>query len=204
MNRALEEHWEQVYRTKASDQLSWTQNSPEASLQLIQSFHLPLSASIIDIGGGDSRLAECLLKEGYTNITVLDISATALQKAQERLGPLADRIKWIVSDITRFEPSETYDIWHDRAAFHFLTAAHDIHYYQQLLRKAATGFIAIGSFSTNGPLSCSGLPVKQYNDESLTALLQNDFERLNCHTEDHVTPWGAIQNFLFCSFKRKN
>ena len=160
-------HWETVYETKNPGQVSWTQETPKVSLDLIHSFGLNKSAKIIDIGGGDSTLVDHLLKEGFQNITVLDISKKALEKAQERLGDIAKNVNWIVSDITTFVPETTFDVWHDRAAFHFLTTAEDIEKYVTTVTNAVTGFLIMGTFSENGPTKCSGLEIKQYSEEKL-------------------------------------
>jgi len=161
------------------------------------------SAKIIDIGGGDSKLVDFLLDEGFEKITVLDVSAKALDKAKQRLGKRADKVTWIVSDITYFKPDTSYDVWHDRAMFHFLTTKEQIAAYLNTARKAVTGYLIIGTFSNNGPKKCSGLNVQQYSEETLTNELRNGFDTINCITEDHVTPFKTIQNFLFCSFKRQ-
>lgn len=194
-------HWEQVYATKTPAQVSWTQAVPKTSLELIENLGLPTSAKIIDVGGGDSRLVDFLLAAGYEDITVLDISAKALERAQARLGDKASLVKWIVSDITAFEPTENYDIWHDRAAFHFLTTAPQIVAYQRLVKQFVNQFLIIGTFSTDGPLKCSGLEIKQYDALSLSDTFQG-FEKINCFTENHTTPFDTTQNFLFCSFKK--
>ncbi|REC77185.1 SAM-dependent methyltransferase [Chryseobacterium elymi] len=196
------EHWENVYATKNPDQVSWTQKKPQTSLDFIHSSGLGKGASIIDIGGGDSNLVDYLLEEGYENITVLDISAQALEKARKRLGEKADKITWIASDITAFEPQETYDIWHDRATFHFLTTPQQISQYIKIAGKSVTGFMILGTFSTNGPAKCSGLDIQQYDAESLPAKFEADFEKIKCLTENHITPFGTVQNFVFCSLKK--
>ena len=195
-------HWERVYETKSPDQVSWTQKSPKTSIDLINSFGLTKTAKIIDIGGGDSKLVDYLLDKGFENITVLDISAKALDKAKKRLGNKADKINWVVSDITEFVPETTFDIWHDRATFHFLTTADQISKYLNTARKNVSGYITIGTFSKNGPKKCSGLDIKQYCEESLTTELKNGFEKIRCVKEEHITPFNTKQNFLFCSFKR--
>lgn len=202
MNKATQKHWDTVYKTKDSHQLGWTQGIPKTSLDFIHSFGLSKTANIIDIGGGDSRLVDYLLDEGFENITVLDISANALEKAKQRLGDQAEKINWIVSDITEFKPVTTFDVWHDRATFHFLTTNNQIAKYVDTARKSVSGFLAIGTFSNNGPEKCSGLPIKQYSEEKLAAELQNGFDKIHCITEDHMTPFDTVQNFLFCSFKR--
>ncbi len=196
-------HWETVYETKNPDQVSWTQEIPKTSLDFIHSFEVDKTARIIDIGGGDSKLVDYLLDNGFENITVLDISANALEKAKKRLGDKAENVKWVVSDITEFEPNTTFDIWHDRATFHFLTTKEQVSKYLDIARRNVRGYMTIGTFSKNGPTKCSGLDIKQYDEETLTAELKNGFDKLKCITEDHTTPFNTTQNFLFCSFKRQ-
>ena len=203
MNTENKKHWETVYETKNPDQVSWTQEKPTTSLDFIHSFGLTKTAKIIDIGGGDSKLVDYLLDEGFENITVLDISAKALEKSQKRLGDKAKNVNWVVSDITEFETNTTFDVWHDRATFHFLTTAEQIEKYMETARKSVKGFLTIGTFSENGPTTCSGLEIKQYSEENLTAELNNGFDKIRCVTEDHTTPFDTTQNFLFCSFKRQ-
>lgn len=202
MEKNTQNHWDTVYQTKNPDQVSWTQKVPATSLDFIHSFGLTKAAKIIDIGGGDSRLVDYLLEEGFENITVLDISKNALEKAKERLGEKAKKVKWVVSDITEFHPETTYDVWHDRATFHFLTTHEQVSKYITIAEKAITGYLTIGTFSNNGPEKCSGLPIKQYNEESLSAELKKRFDKIRCITEDHITPFDTKQNFLFCSFKK--
>lgn len=203
MDKTKKNHWDTVYKTKDPSQVSWTQEIPKTSLDFIHSFGLAKTAKIIDIGGGDSKLVDYLLDEGFENITVLDISAQALDKAKKRLGDKAQKIDWVVSDITEFRPDTTFDVWHDRATFHFLTTSDQIAKYVDTARNSVSGFLTIGTFSDNGPETCSGLQIKQYNEERLIAELQNGFDKLKCITEDHKTPFDTTQNFLFCSFKRQ-
>jgi cyclopropane fatty-acyl-phospholipid synthase-like methyltransferase len=197
-------HWEKIYATKQPGEVSWTQEVPKTSLDFIHAAKLDKSANIIDIGGGDSKLADYLLKEGFENISVLDISQEALTRAKNRLGSMATKVNWIVSDITEFKPTITYDYWHDRAAFHFLTTERQIEKYLSTARTAVKhdGFVTIGTFSSNGPKKCSGLDIEQYSEDSLTEKLENGFKKIKCVTEDHITPFDTTQNFLFCSFKR--
>jgi 2-polyprenyl-3-methyl-5-hydroxy-6-metoxy-1,4-benzoquinol methylase len=176
---------------------------PTTSLQFIHAFQLPKTVKIIDIGGGDSKLADYLLEEGFTDITVLDISAQAIEKAKKRLGSNAAKIKWLVHDVTDFVPDNTYDVWHDRATFHFLTRHEQIANYVNKAAKAVKGYMIIGTFSDNGPEKCSGLPVQRYSESALTAELQKSFAKIRCITEDHITPFNTHQNFLFCSFKKQ-
>ena len=200
----IKEYWETVYETKNPDQVSWTQNIPKTSLDFIHSFFLNKTAKIIDIGGGDSKLADHLLDEGYEHITVLDISAKALEKAKLRLGKRAEKIKWIVSDITDFEPTTTYDLWHDRATFHFLTNNAEIKKYIDIVHRSVSGFLVIATFSDKGPQKCSGLTIKQYNEGQLVKQFISDFDKLRCFREDHITPFNTLQNFQFCSFSRRS
>ena len=202
MGNTKKNHWEVVYENKNPNQLSWTQEIPKTSLDFIHSFGLNKKAKIIDIGGGDSKLADYLLDEGFENITVLDISAKALDKAKKRLGDKAKKINWVVSDITEYKPEITFDVWHDRATFHFLTTSEQVAKYMDTARNSVTGYLTIGTFSENGPTKCSGLEIKQYSEETLAAELKNGFDKIRCITDDHITPFSTKQNFLFCSFKR--
>jgi hypothetical protein len=197
-------HWEEVYRNKSPEQVSWTQAKPQTALEAIRSFGLLKTAKIIDIGGGDSNLVDFLLEEGFENITVLDISSKAIEKAQNRLGAKAKNVNWVISDVIEFEPTTTYDFWHDRAAFHFLTTTDQISEYVDIARKSVTGHLFIGTFSENGPTKCSGLEIKQYSEKALSETFSNGFEKISCKTENHTTPFDTIQNFIFCSFKRND
>lgn len=199
-----QQHWQTVYQTKSPADVSWFQQQPQQSLSFIKAFNLPKDAAIIDIGGGDSRLADNLLQLGYTNITVLDISAAAIEKARQRFSSKAPLVKWIVSDILDFKPAEKYDCWHDRATFHFLTREKDIEKYVSIANAAVKddGRIVVATFSTTGPQKCSGLPVKQYDESLLGKTLQRWFKKIRCITTDHITPFNTIQNFIFCSFKK--
>jgi SAM-dependent methyltransferase len=199
MENNLKEHWEKVYATKTPQEVSWTQERPAISLDFISSFQLEKSASIIDIGGGDSLLVDFLLDLGYTNLSVLDISAHAIERAKVRLGEKASLVTWIVSDINDFEPLQNYDLWHDRAAFHFLTSPKDIGRYVELVSKHAKQLV-IGTFSTNGPFKCSGLEITQYDENELGQLFgSHGFEVQTTKREDHMTPFGTTQNFVFAS-----
>lgn len=203
MEMERKNHWDQVYETKNPEEVSWTQEVPKTSLNLIKSFNLPKSAGIIDVGGGDSKLVDHLLEEGYENITVLDISVKAIEKAKRRLGGKAEKVNWVVSDIIDFKPNVIYDIWHDRATFHFLTIDEQISKYVEVVNRSVEGFLIIGTFSEQGPKKCSGLDVQQYNERSLVGKFDEDFEVISSLNEDHKTPFDTKQNFLFCSFKRR-
>ena len=199
---AIKQHWDSVYENKTPNQVSWTQEKPETSLKLIQDAGLPKTAKIIDIGGGDSKLVDYLLYEGYKNITVLDISVKSLDKAIKRLGNKARKVTWIVSDISTFKPDMVYDLWHDRAAFHFLTLKVQIERYQAIVQNFVSDSLIIGTFSKNGPTKCSGLETSQYDEQELTKRFKDHFKIEDCFTTDHITPFNTIQNFQFCRFKK--
>jgi cyclopropane fatty-acyl-phospholipid synthase-like methyltransferase len=203
MNMENKEHWEKVFETKTAEQLSWSQQFPKTSIDFINSFKLNKKSKIIDIGGGDSRLVDFLLELGYENISVLDISEKALERSKKRLGNRAKNVDWIVTDIVNFTPKTTYDVWHDRAAFHFLTNKKQIAKYLKIAKKAVEGYLTIGTFSENGPNKCSGLNIQQYSEISLTNKFENGFDKLKCINENHQTPFNTIQNFTFCSFKKR-
>lgn len=198
-------HWERIYATKQPDEVSWTQEIPAISLEFIHNARLLKSANIIDIGGGDSKLVDFLLNEGFENITVLDISEQALTRTKKRLAEKAAKVNWIVSDITDFHPNTTYDFWHDRATFHFLTTGPEISQYLLTARKAVkeNAVLAIGTFSRNGPKKCSGLDIKQYSEKTLVNELKNGFKKIKCLTENHITPFKTTQIFIFCSFRKQ-
>lgn len=202
---AIKEHWEKVFATKSPDQVSWFQPYPKTSMEFLELFHLPLDAAILDVGAGDSHFVDALIEKGYINIHILDISETALEKAKLRLGEKARSVKWIVSDITEYQPDVTFDFWHDRAAFHFLTDEEAVNKYVSLAERSIhpDGYLVLGTFSEDGPLKCSGLEIQQYNEASLSHRFEKEFERIKCIRENHVTPFNTTQNFLFCSFMKK-
>ncbi|MGE5394679.1 MAG: class I SAM-dependent methyltransferase [Candidatus Saccharibacteria bacterium] len=205
MDTSMKQHWDTIYQTKAEKEVSWYQDYPSSSIKMIDSFNLPLDASIIDIGGGDSRFAEALLGKGYTNIYVVDISENAIQRAKTRLGEKAKQIQWIISDVTELNSSMKFNCWHDRAAFHFLTSEEKISRYVSLVNQLVKekGALIIGTFSEQGPLRCSGLEIRQYSDSSLKERFKEFFQPLECFYEDHLTPSQTVQNFVFCSFTKK-
>ncbi len=198
-------HWENVFATKAENEVSWFQTYPETSAKLLEECNPPVDGNVIEVGGGDSHFIDVLLDKGYKNIYVLDISANAIERAKKRLGSKANAIHWIVSDVTDFVPSVKFDFWHDRAAFHFLTDENKKSKYVEIASGAIKqdGHLVLGTFSDNGPKKCSGLEICQYNPNSMAALLGNTFNTIRCFTEDHKTPFNTIQNFIFCIFKRK-
>ncbi len=198
------EHWDNIYQNKSTDDVSWYQRVPGTSLDFVKQFNLSKTAKIIDIGGGDSFFVDHLLELGYEDITVLDISEQAAERAKKRLGKRAENVKWIIADAAEFQTSEKYDFWHDRAAFHFLTDEKEIESYIDTLNKSVKpeGILVIGTFSDQGPENCSGIIIKQYSEKSMTDQLKNFFNKIKCLTVDHKTPSGSIQNFIFCSFRR--
>lgn len=206
-------HWENVYATKGEGEVSWYQENPAPSLELIALAGLSEEASIIDIGGGASRLVDGLVERNFAQVTILDLSAAALDAAKARLkarlggqgmGDKGSGVKWVTADITSWEPNQTYDLWHDRAAFHFLTEPADQSAYLDRLRKAVKrgGHVVIGTFAPDGPEQCSGLPIVRYDAASLSAILGADFKLIDTRRHDHATPWGALQRFQFSTFCR--
>jgi SAM-dependent methyltransferase len=198
-------HWETVYSTRAENQVSWFQESPAISLDLIKATQAAKDAAIIDVGGGASRLADVLLHDGYRSIAVLDLSASALEAAKTRIGRASREIDWIVADVTAWTPTRTYDVWHDRAAFHFLDQPADRAAYLDRLRRAVAprGHVIIGTFALDGPEKCSGLPVRRYDGNSLAVELGSEFELVETRGEIHRTPWDSTQSFQFSRFRRR-
>jgi trans-aconitate methyltransferase len=197
-------HWENVYSTKGERDVSWYQESPAPSLELIALAGLSAGASIIDIGGGASRLVDALVDQNVGQITVLDLSAAALDAARQRLGGKGKGVEWVVADVTKCEPSKTYDLWHDRAAFHFLTEARDRAAYLSALRKALKpgGHAIIATFAPDGPERCSGLPVVRYDAAGLAQVLGDGFALVETRNHQHTTPWQSVQQFQFSLFRR--
>lgn len=194
-------HWENVYETKPADSVSWFQPHADQSLKIIESSGLGKKASLIDVGGGASTLVDDLLDRGYDDVSILDLSASALKVAQTRLGTKADKAKWLVGDITSIElPANSYDIWHDRAVFHFLTDQKDRHaYVEQVMRSVrSNGLVIVATFAEDGPEKCSGLPVMRYNAETLHHEFGDEFELLGKEKEVHHTPFGTDQQFIYC------
>ena len=201
-----QEHWETVYQKKNFEDVSWFQETPTTSIQFFESMQLPKSANIIDIGGGESRFIDYLIEKAYEKITVLDISATAIEKKKQALGNKAAQVKWIVSDVVDFKPTEQYDFWHDRATFHFLTQKEDVEQYITTVKQHVKpeGILILSTFSENGPTKCSGLDIQQYSEQTLSERVEAFFIKVKCVVVDHITPSAVVQNFIFCSFKRKN
>lgn len=197
-------HWDTVYTQKAPDAVSWYRPHLETSLALIARAAGNKSASIIDVGGGESTLVDDLLARGFQNITVLDVSQVAIEAAKKRLGELAERVHWLVADITQAElQPRAYEVWHDRAVFHFLPASQDrVAYVRQVARSVKPGgHVIVSTFGLQGPAKCSGLDVVRYDAESLQKEFGTTFRLVESSTELHKTPFGTTQQFLYCCFK---
>ena len=196
-----EAHWESIYLTKAPDAVSWYRPHLEVSLSLIERAARNRSAAIIDVGGGESTMVDDLIRRGFSDLTVLDISLTALEATKKRLGQAGDRVRWLAADITSVPlPEHSFDIWHDRAVFHFLTAAEDRAAYVRNVLHAMRpgGFVIVSTFGPEGPTRCSGLDVVRYDSENLHAEFGVHFRLIDSSKELHHTPWGAAQQFLYC------
>jgi 2-polyprenyl-3-methyl-5-hydroxy-6-metoxy-1,4-benzoquinol methylase len=194
-------HWEKVYRSKAPDQVSWYRRHLETSLALIERAAGSTSASIIDVGGGESTLVDDLLARGYQNVTVLDISQTAIDVTSQRLGSMAQRVRWLTGDVTQMKlESRAFDVWHDRAVFHFLTStAQRLAYVENVARSVRTGgHIIVSTFGPEGPNQCSGLDVICYDADSLHDQFGARFRLVESSKELHETPSGSTQQFLYC------
>lgn len=195
------DYWQNVYTTKGDQEVSWFEEAPGLSLRLIA--EASPTGSVVDIGGGASRLVDHLLDRGQGHVAVLDISPAALERSRERIGE-DGHVDWIVADVTKWRSERRYDVWHDRAALHFLTDPDDRAAYVEVLKRAtgSGGRIIIGTFAMDGPEKCSGLPIQRYDAQSLTQLLGSDFMLLHSMRHDHVTPWGSVQRFHFGVLER--
>jgi len=205
MEMTRKSHWEAIYKRKLSDELSWYRPHLELSMELIARSGIARGGKIIDVGGGDSTLVEDLLQKGFAHITVLDLSTAALARAQERLGRKAKDVRWIEADITRVELlASNYDLWHDRAVFHFLTEPADRSAYIDALNQAlkTPAYVIIATFAPDGPEQCSGLPTVRYSPQDLQRELGSSYEFTEGLNEMHLTPAGKPQNFVYCLFRR--
>ena len=202
-SQAKRVHWDEVYRLKGEQELSWHEDSPATSLALIREIKAPL-ARVIDIGGGSSVLAGQLLADGVQLVAVLDISEIALERAKERIGESSSHIRWIVGDVTALKDIGQFDIWHDRAVFHFLTRLEDRKNYIALAKETLTigGHLVISTFSLDGPEKCSGLPIQRYDAKALGVEFGENFTLLRELNEVHTTPWGNPQKFAYAVFRR--
>jgi len=199
------QHWETIYKIKSLDEVSWFQPKPTTSIAFLHALDIPKNANIIDVGGGDSFFVDNLIALGFQHITVLDISEAAIERAKKRIGKKAQHVRWIITDVVDFKPNEKYDFWHDRAVFHFLTSENDIKKYINIAQEniAKNGFLIMGTFSEKGPTKCSGIEIKQYTKKTLDEKFTPYFDKLRCFTINHKTPFNTVQNFVFCSFKKK-
>jgi len=199
-----ENHWQKIYDTKNDNEVSWYQDKPVVSLELIESLDIDKNAKIIDVGGGNSNLIAELQKRNFNNLSLLDISENALRRSREKLKVNGDKIDWIASDILDFEPKLKYNIWHDRATFHFLTNDDDIQKYIDILNSSVEkeGYFILATFSETGPPKCSGLEIKQYSGNKLENLFGKYFKIIKSFAQVHQTPFGTEQNFIYNLFQR--
>ena len=204
MNNDLKNHWENIYSNKDENEVSWFQTIPKTSHQLIKKLNLESNDNIIDIGSGRSRILKILIDEGFNNLSYLDISKEACKKSKIALGDDKSKVNWNVENVLNFKSKIKYKLWHDRAVFHFFTDKKDIEKYKEVAIKNISdgGYLALGTFSINGPKKCSGLDVSQYSEQSLNEIFKSDFNLLESFYIDHQTPFDTTQNFLFCIFKK--
>lgn len=199
-------YWNQVYQKKNEHEVSWFQEIPTKSLEMIDELNLQKDSNIIDIGGGDSRLVDHLLQRGFSNITILDISSEALEKAKVRLHNSPKSVEFIASDVTQFQTNKKFKLWHDRATFHFLTQLEQVEKYLETAHEALeeNGYLIISTFSKTGPEKCSGLSISQYSQDDLKSLFGRYFKNTKCFEATHTTPWNTTQNFVYCGFKKES
>ena len=204
MNYNLKLHWEKIYDEKNEDEVSWFQKETNESIKMIQSAGIE-NPKIIDVGSGRSKLLKNLIEIGYNHLTYLDISESALEKSKEFLGEQSKKVRWISKDVLSFKTDEKFDIWHDRAVFHFLNEENLIRKYIEIVEKniSESGHLIIGTFSENGPLKCSGLDVKRYSEKVIEKIFNRSFKLIDSFYYDHVTPFNTTQNFLFSHFIKK-
>lgn len=200
-----EAHWQQAYTGKGETGVSWFEASPDISVAILKDIGATPASALIDVGGGAARLVDALLRANWTSITVLDLSGAALDLAKARLGKASERVQWITADVTRWQPSRMYDVWHDRAAFHFLTAAQDRAAYVDRMTRALEpdAHAIIGTFAPNGPERCSGLPVIRYDGDALARAVGPSFNLVGKRDHIHVTPSGVSQSFQFSVLRRR-
>lgn len=206
MTAITDVHWDSVYRSKDASRVSWYQAEPQPSLDAIDRFGARCKQSIIDIGGGASSLVDSLIGRGWTDLAVLDLAESALDVARDRIGDTSSQVAWICADVTKWRPLRHWDVWHDRAVFHFLTGAEQRQAYKEALGKGLSegGLFLIATFALDGPEMCSGLPVQRYDAKGLQAELGAGYELLDTWREVHTTPWGSKQNFTWCAFRKRS
>ncbi len=201
---SLEDHWDDIYRRRGPEGVSWHQQDPSTSMRLIAEAVPGPEATMVDVGGGSSRLVDRLVAAGFGSVTVADVSATALAFAQERLGPVADRVAWVHTDVRAWRPEQGFDLWHDRAVFHFMVDAEDRRRYVETMRRAVApgGAAIVATFALDGPERCSGLPVQRYGRDELAAVFADFMAPEAFEGETHITPAGVEQRFLYGVFRR--
>ena len=204
MNSDLKSHWENIYSSKKEDDVSWFQEHPKTSIDLIEKYSIDKSISIIDIGSGRSKILKNLIENGYDDLTYLDISQEACSKSKISLRNKQDLVEWHVVNVLDFNTEKNFSIWHDRAVFHFLISKEDVEKYKQVALKNIVqgGYLILGTFSENGPAKCSGLNVSRYSPELLKKIFNPEFKMIESFKIDHKTPFDTNQNFLFSIFKK--
>lgn len=198
-------HWDKVYGQKNENETSWFQPVPIKSLELIKELKLSAADPVIDIGGGESHLIENLLQSGMKDVSVLDISSVSLEKLRQRLEAKGLKAKELItSDVTQFNPTRQYKLWHDRATFHFLTKIEDVEKYLEIANVALAddGFLIVSTFAPTGPEKCSGLPITRYSEIDLKSVFGKYFSNIRCFEDTHTTPWGSTQDFIYCGFRK--
>ena len=205
MKTAATDHWQRAYADRPSDSLSWTEAVPSISLELIEEAELPREAAIVDMGGGASRLAGELVGRGYSDVTVADISSTGMEQAKSALGEDAARVRWVVADARDHSFDRRFDLWHDRAVFHFMVEEGDRRGYLDVLNQSLKpgGHLVLATFGPQGPTECSGLPVRRYDDVEIADLLGDEYEPLSCRRQEHLTPVGNPQQFVYVHLRRR-
>lgn len=205
MGVSPKEHWDHIYETKRPTELSWFQTVPSRSMAMIRETGVPAEAPIIDVGAGVSSLVDILLNSDYSNVTVMEISNAAISESRARLGDAASRVKWMQADVLEWAPIGRYYVWHDRAVFHFMTDDVKVNTYLNTMRTALVpgGYFVLATFGPEGPDRCSGMDVQRYSIEQQTSLLEEDFELRSYELEDHTTPTGNVQQFLYSSWQMK-
>lgn len=197
------QHWENVYQTKTDQDVGWYQDNPETSLKLVEKYGKRKDSQIIDVGGGNSHLSRILMSMGYTNLTILDLSSHALKRSQSRIKN-AHQLKWIETDVLSFEAKQQFQIWHDRAVFHFLLSDNEIKKYAEIAAKQIVkgGYLILGTFSETGPKSCSGLPITQYSEKKFQKVFKDNFVFVESFEAAHTTPSGNPQNFIWVVLRK--
>ncbi len=199
------QYWDKIYSLRPTEEMGWHQDIPEISLSFVRSAGLPKNISIIDIGAGESSLASHLVEFGSSRLTILDVSEKAVQRSRDQLKDHASKIRWMRTDILEFVPDQQYDLWHDRACFHFLTSDEEVSKYVEITQKAVVpgGYLILGTFSLQGPMKCSGLPIRRYDHRLLRKTFLG-FKLEKFQYLDHITPAGKLQNYIFCLFKAED